>query len=335
MSGSLRKRKKSWQFEYMYKGVRYSGKASFEEAPTEKKAKQLLEEFCLGIRKGNYSNMSSYTFEDVALLWLEQVAKPNYSPIVTKNYIKNLNNHTLPYFANRKIADINSLMITDFINYLQAKNTSYKYRENKPLKNETIKTIYKNFHTIMKFAYNNDIIFSNPCDKVKLQLPKEIETSKHYYDKNEYHKLLELLENEPLDKQVAIQLALKTGMRRSELFGLKWEDIDLVDKVIVCNKTRQKIGNSMRIMATKTASSNRTISIPDSLVNLLTKYKSDTEFVLNMDYDSLTSWFRNWTRKNRLEHIKFHDLRHTHATLLLAERSGYKDHTKKTWTFQH
>ena len=320
MSGTLRKRKASWQFEYMYKGVRYNGKASFDEAPTEKKAKQLLEEFCINIRKGDFANTSDYTFADVALLWLEQVAKPNYSPIVTKNYIKNLNNHTLPYFANKKIADINSLMITDFINTLQSKNTSYIYRENKPLKNETIKTIYKNFHTIMKYAYTNDIITSNPCDKVKLQLPKEIETSKHYYDKSEYHKLLDLLEREPIDKQVAIQLAIKTGMRRSELFGLKWCDIDLDNKVIECNKTRQKIGNSMRIMATKNASSNRTISIPNSLVNLLKQYKTDTEFVLNMDYDSLTSWFRHWTRRNGLEHIKFHDLRHTHATLLLAER---------------
>lgn len=329
MSGTLRKRKKSWQFEYMYKGVRYNSKASFDEAPTLTKARQLLEEFCNDIRKGSYRNVENYTFEDVALLWLEQVAKPNYSPIVTKNYVKNLNNHTLPYFANVKIADISSLMIKDFINTLQSTNTSFAYRDNKPLKNETIKTIYKNFHTIMKYAYINDIIASNPCDKVKLQLPKQIQLEKHYYNLEEYHKLLDLLEDEPLDKQVAIQLALKTGMRRSELWGLKWQDVDLDNKLIVCNKTRQKINNSMRILPTKTASSIRTISIPKSLVELLEQYKTDNEFVLNMDYDSLTTWFRRWCKRNNLPHIKFHDLRHTHATLLLAEGVDVKTIQKR------
>lgn len=329
MSGSLRKRKSSWQFCYMYKGSKYYGKATFKEAPTEKRAKILLEEFCNSVRKGTFIGYNFYTFEDVAKLWLDQVAMPNYSPIVTKNYIKNLNNHTIPYFSNRRIEDINSLMITDFINSLQTKNTSFKYRENKPLKNETIKTIYKNFRTIMQYAYTNDIIPSNPCDKVKLQLAKQVETSKHYYTKEEYHKLLDLLQNEPLDKQVAIQLAIKTGMRRSELFGLKWQDVDLVNKVIVCNKTRQKIDNSMRIMATKNKSSNRVISIPASLVKLLKKYKTDTEFVLNMDYDSITTWFRRWCKKHDLPHIKFHDLRHTHATLLLSEGVDVKTIQKR------
>lgn len=344
MSGTLIKRKKSWKFEYMYKGVRYNSKVSFDEAPTEKRAKQLLEEFCNKVRKGSYRDVVNYTFEDVALLWLDQIAKPNYSPIVTKNYIKNLNNHTLPFFSNVKISDINSLMVQDFINSLQAKNTSYEYRENKKMKNETIKTIYKNFHTIMKYAYNNDMIATNPCDKIKLQLQKEVETEKHYYNKEEYHKLLELLEKEPIDKQVAIQLALKTGMRRSELWGLKWQDVDLANKVITCNKTRQKIANSMQILPTKTPSSIRTISIPSSLADLLKKYKSDSDFILNMDYDSLTAWFRRWTKRNGLEHIKFHDLRHTHATLLLAEgvdiktiqkRLGHSDIHTTLQTYAH
>ena len=85
----------------------------------------------------------------------------------------------------------------------------------------------------------------------------------------------------------------------------------------------------MRVLPTKNASSIRTISIPDSLVSLLQSYKSDTEFVLNMDYDSLTAWFREWLKRNGLEHIKFHDLRHTHATLLLSEGIDIKTIQKR------
>lgn len=329
MSGYLRKRKASWQFSYMYKGNKYNGSASFEEAPTEKRAKELLEDFCNTVRKGAYRDISNYTFEDVALLWIKQVASPSYSPNVIRSYVRNLNNHTIPFFARYRIVDINSLIINDFINELKTKKTLYANRENKPLTNETIKTIYKTFHTIMQWAYTNDLITSNPCDKVKLNLKREVETKKHYYNVEEYHRLLELLEDEPIDKQVAIQLALKTGMRRSELFGLKWEDINLDDKVIACNKTRQKIGNIYAILPTKTISSKRTISIPDSLVELLKKYKNDSEFVLNMDYDCLTAWFRKWLKRKGLPHITFHDLRHTHATLLLAEGIDVKTIQKR------
>ena len=220
-------------------------------------------------------------------------------------------------------------MITDFINELKKKKTAYSNRENKPLANETIRSIYKNFRTIITWCYTNDLIVTNPCDKVKLTFKRDVEVKKHYYDIEEYHRLMELLSKEPLDKQVAIQLALKTGMRRSELFGLKWEDIDLDNKLVACNKTRQKIGNTYQIMPTKTNGSRRVISIPDSLAELLKEYKTDTEFVLNMDYDCLTAWFRKWLKRKDLPHITFHDLRHTHATLLLAEGVDVKTIQKR------
>ena len=331
MSGSIRKRKSSWQFTYMYKGNKYYGKASFEEAPTEKKAKELLEEFCRDIRKGDFSNTSNYTFEDIAKLWLTQIAMPNYSPIVVTNYVRNLNNHILPYFGDYNIAQITPLDINSFVNTLQSKQTMFQNRLNKPLSNRTIDKLYKITHTIVKYAYTTDIINSDPFSKAPLKLKKEVkEDDKHYYTIQEYKLLQKELKKEPVEKQLIVELAVQTGLRRSEIFGLKWKDIDLKDKTININKTRQKINGTMQVLPTKTGSSSRIISMPPSMVELFRSYKNNNEFIFNnVDYDCFTSWFRYWQQRHGLPRIKFHDLRHTHATLLLQKGVDVKTIQKR------
>ena len=94
------------------------------------------------------------------------------------------------------------------------------------------------------------------------------------------------------------------------------------------NKTRQKVKNEMVELPCKTASSVRTISIPDSIINLLKQYRSSfksTKYIFeNIDYDAITAWFREWEVKKGLPRIRFHDLRHTHATLLLYAGTDIK-----------
>ena len=332
MSGSLKKRNKSWLLSYMYEGVRYNRSIPIEDAKTEKKARQFLDEFCADVRKSNFKSTSSYTFEEVADLWLKQVVSPNYSPLCLNCYIKNLNNHILPVFANRKIGSINSLEINEFIKDLKLKKTNYANRENHKLSNGTIEKIYHIFHTVIQYAYENDIIEKNPCDKVKLNLKKQNDSTIHYYTVDEYNHLLEELQKEDINKRVAIEIAIKTGLRRSEIFGLKWTDIDFATSMLSVNKTRQKSQSKMYEMATKTYSSIRTISIPDSLCDLLKEYHKthNKEYILeDLDYDNLTAWFRYWQEKHYLPRIKFHDLRHTHATLLLSQGVDIKTIQKR------
>ena len=333
MSGSIKKRSKSWQFEYMYEGVRYNKSIPIELAPTEKKARQYLEEFCLDVRKNQFSQASNYTFESVADLWLRQVVSPNYSPLCLNCYIKNLNNHILPVFGARKMASINSLEINEFIKDLKCKKTQYANRENHALSNGTIEKIYHILHTIIQYAFDNDIIDKNPCDKVKLNLKKQNDSEIHYYTIDEYNHLLEELKNEDITKRLAVEIAIKTGLRRSEIFGLKWSDIDFTNNIMSVNKTRQKSQNKMLELTTKTYSSIRDITIPDSLSELLKEYyleHKDNEYILqDIDYDNLTAWFRYWQEKHNLPRIKFHDLRHTHATLLLSQGVDIKTIQKR------
>lgn len=332
MSGTLQKRKKSWLLGYMYEGKRYYKSIPFEQAKTEKQARRFLEEFCIDIRKSNFSDITNYSFAGVTDLWLKQVVSPNYSPLCLNCYIKNLNNHILPVFASRKIASINSLEINEFIKDLKLKETNYANRENHKLSNGTIEKIYHIFHTIIQYAYDNDIIAKNPCDKIKLNLKKQEDGTIHYYTIEQYNHLLEELKKEDITKRLVIEMAIKTGLRRSELFGLQWQDINFGTSILSVNKTRQKVQNKMYEMATKTYSSKRDISIPASLTELLKEYHKthNGEYILqDIDYDNVTAWFRYWQEKHGLPRIKFHDLRHTHATILLSQGVDIKTIQKR------
>ncbi len=325
MAGTLRKKGGSYQFEYTYKGKRHYGSITCDEVKNEKEAREKLEEFCVEVRKGNYIN-KDYSFFEFTSIWLKEVVKPNFSPTTLSAYIKHLNNRILPKLGNYKLTDITPLLINSFINELKEGKTMFATRENKPLAKGTIQKIYNIIRAILQKAFEYELINGNPCKKVKLNLNNiESEKSKeeniHYYDKPTYLKALKILEKEELGKRLVIETALKTGLRRSEIWGLTWEDVDFEKKEITVNKSRQKINGEMKVCHCKTKSSVRKISIPQSLVQLLEEYKiesQNTEFIFeNLNIDTIPVWFKNWQIKNEIKRIRFHDLRHTHATLLL------------------
>lgn len=131
-------------------------------------------------------------------------------------------------------------------------------------------------------------------------------------------------------------LALNTGMRQGELLGLLWDDIDFEKKVIKVRHTI--IAGSKEIQeSTKTASSRRVIELSDTVVHLLKKHKTkqaEQRLKLGTGYQNmnlvnaslvgtpinpknLRRNFYNLIKKASVPQIRFHDLRHTHASLML------------------
>lgn len=321
MAGSLRKKGNKYEFSYMFKGQRYFGSIGINEVKSEKEANNKLQEFCTEVRKGMFIN-TDYTFLEFSKIWLEQYIKPNFSYSALVCDVKYLNNRILPTLGNYKLAEITPMILNDFVIKIKSSETQYKTRKNHKVSNNTIQKIYNIVRAILNFAFKMDLIRYNPCSKVQLNLNKEVINSNdiHYYDNNQYHLLLNLLKHEDIHKRTIIETAVKTGLRRSELFGLKWNDIDFNNRTLSVNKTRQIIKNKMTELPCKTDSSIRTISISPSLVELLQEYHKmcDSEYIFeNINMDSITAWFRYWQEPHGLPRIKFHDLRHTHATLLL------------------
>lgn len=311
----------SWRFECMVKGKRFTKTyKTYNETKTEVQKKFI--EWKMQCDKDMFVN-SVYSFKEFAEVWLKEYCR-DYSPIVTKHYVFNLNNWVYPKLGSYKLQDITPMVLDNFISYLKEGTTKYKTREPKKLSNATIRKIYATVHTIITTAFQKNLINTNPCDKVKLDLKQPIKPEKvHNYDIDTYKKVLGMLQRETSDCARVVEFALKTGLRRSEIFGLNWNDIDFEKGQLSVNKTLQKVDRKMVVMPCKSRSSVRDISMPASVMILLKKYKSShpNNFYVfsNVDYDGVTAWFRSWQREKGIERIKFHDLRHTHASLLLYQ----------------
>jgi len=354
MAGTIEKLKSdNYRLRYMFRGNRYSETIKIENVrnKNDKRLQLALADFVERVEKGNYAN-TKYTFTEFTKLWLDNKARIECTPTVINKYLSYLNNRFLPYIGSYKINEINSIMLTSYFNELKNSKTMYSDRkENKTISKSTVDKIHRIVNAIFQYAYELEVIEKNPCSRLKIKFENDISNEEqiHYYDKATYLKVLELLKNESLEHRTIIETALKTGLRRSELWGLTWNDLDFDKKTLTVNKSRHKLAHGdMYTKSTKTKTSKRTIVIPDSLIELLKLYKDkyyNNEYIFeNMSIDGVPAWFSKWQVKNNIPRIKFHDLRHTHATLLLLQgidlktiqhRLGHSDISMTMNTYTH
>jgi integrase len=258
---------------------------------------------------------------------------------ITKNtatsYRWTLTKYIVPYFAPLKL---NLTQVTT--QHLQGYYTS-KQREG--LSPSTIKKQSVILHSALKSAYQRDLIPRNPADKV--ELPRQAKQDKFKgkaYTAEQAHVLLTAMADDVL--YPAILLALFYGLRRSEVCGLRWQDIDFdAETMTICN-TRTQVKVVREQERTKSAASRRTLALIDSTIPTLRTIRKEqlerrmlmgSEYHIN-DYvcvwpdgrpllpESVTHHFRDFLIKNNLPLIRFHDLRHTAGSLLLESGASIK-----------
>ena len=192
------------------------------------------------------------------------------------------------------------------------------------------------------YAVRIDLIASNPVDKVDRPKPQAFMAS--YYSAEEMEKLFEVAQGHKLE--LIIQLAAFYGLRRAEVMGLRWEAIDFEAKTLTIRHivTSTRIdGKKISVEAdrAKTKSSLRTLPLVDPIAERLKAVKEQQEYnqkicgnCYNQEYlgyvfvdamgnliqpDSVTTGFPQLLKENGLRRIRFHDLRHSCASLLLKE----------------
>ncbi|WP_146553973.1 site-specific integrase [Rummeliibacillus sp. SL167] len=148
------------------------------------------------------------------------------------------------------------------------------------------------------------------------------------------YKCVEALKNEPLDFRVPVYLGLSLGLRRGEIFGLTWDRVDFKAKTITID--RQLIHPKDGLTKPKTNNSNRILPIPDILLDLLKKHRASQTVIspLNLvnsnehgGYASpnyFTKKFKRFLQENDLPIIRFHDTRHSNASISLASGNPFK-----------
>jgi integrase len=318
---------------------------SFGPFKTKTEAKKELIKIRTQVMEGTYFKPSAQDFESFINEWFETVYCQDKSEttIETRRYI--IDGHLIPYFKKMPIKDINTRVIDTFFAELRKngryprKKTEHEEKENKDLSESYLHIIFSLLNQAFKKAVAWGLIKANPMENAQKISVKNNKSKKNKaWTKEEVNIFLEAASKKGLVAPFLVDVV--TGLRRGELLGLKWEDIDFKSKTITINGTlyRRK-GEGLKYKPkTKTDSSdNRVIPIPDAIVEVLQKekalqdemkeklgnsYNSENFVFINdkgrpIDPDYLTRKFREIVKTLNVKKITLHGLRHTAATLLM------------------
>ena len=218
----------------------------------------------------------------------------------------------------------------------------YDYLYNKGLGGNTILHYHANIRKALDTAMKLDIIPTNPADKI--ERPKKEKFIGDYYNLEELQLLFEKSKGDPLE--IVILIASFYGLRRSEVLGLKWSAFDFINNTItIKHKVVETIVEDKRTLLmkdkTKNSSSYRSLPLVSEIKETLLAHKKNIErnkLLCGNSYNKkykdyifvdstgkiyrpeyITDHFSLLLKKNNLRHIRFHDLRHSCASLLLAK----------------
>lgn len=285
---------------------------------------------------------SNVLFSNYLSQWLN-LMKNSVEISTYSGYVANIERRIIPYFnefhPNLLLCEVTPKHIQEYYTFEM---------EERGVSANTVIHRHANIRKALQYAYKMGIIDSNPADKI--QRPKKTKYIGKYYNEDELATLFEKVKGDYLE--LAVILASFYGLRRSEVIGLKWSAIDFKNKTITISHTVTQAtidGKCMVIKkdSTKSKSSFRTLPLVPRFEELLYRLKAQQEEhrtlcgnVYNTEYTEyvyvnalgelikpnyITQRFPEFLEKNNLKRIRFHDLRHSCASLLYANGVGLKD----------
>lgn len=292
------------------------------------------------VKSGNFYD-SNMTFEALSKKWMDEYARQKLAPMTITSYTYLLMRINKA-IGHKKLKEIKPLHLNSFYSNLREKGTKHDVK-GKPMKDASLapKTILEHHRlisNILSYAVKWQLVESNVAsyaDPPKLS-HKEISI----LDEQQLKRLLSLLGDVPQPYGTMIKLLLYTGLRRGELMGLEWKDIDLDKGLMQIVRTSQYIGSKTIITKDpKTASGRRKLTLSRSACNMLREYKAwqttqrlqigdqwvctDRLFTAwngaPMYPDTISSWFTDFLNKSDFPKVSLHSLRHSNASMMIAE----------------
>lgn len=244
-----------------------------------------------------------------------------------ESYQCNYDVHIKPYFKDKKLTlgDVQPRMI-------------YKYVQDKQAEGQSSKSIRKHLvvlNGVFKQAVALGELKHNPCSEITVKNNNDEPFEGKAYDSETAKKLLKAVKGDPIEP--AVYLGLFLGLRRSEVVGLRWKDVDFENNLITIRNTVVRFTTVSELEKTKSRASKRNLYMPSALKKYLEevwanqeearkvigrKY-SDEEHILQWADGStyspsyVTHRFKKVLKSNNLPEIRFHDLRHTAGSLLI------------------
>lgn len=299
----------------------------------KRKAEQALNKLVAEYESKKTDIFIKQTFSDFMGEWLK-VIKASVKTNTYNGYKFHYDKHIKPYFdkIGVAVADLTPMHIQDY----------YNSKISEGLSATTVKRQHANIHKALDYALKMNLIPYNPADRVTL--PKREHYTGKFYDENQLKQLMELCKGTTIES--CVFLTINYGFRRSEVLGLKWSAVNFTENTITVNHTAvSSIGGVIYEDTTKTKASLRTLPLTDSvkayLLNLKAKQKDmeqkfgncyhESEYICRRDDgheilpDYVTHKFAKILAKSDLPKIRFHDLRHSAASLLINSGFNLKE----------
>ena len=310
-----------------------------EEKNNKKKAEKFLRDTLQTYENTTNISQSEILFSEYIKLWLNSV-KLSVDEITYQGYAIVANSQIIPYFENKniKLCNLNRENIQEYINI---KSENGKLNGKGGLSPKTMKTHKLIIQLVIKEAIKNDLIAKNPCEYVVL--PKMQRREPQFYSETQITEFFSRIKDEEI--YALLYITVVYGLRRSEVLGLKWDSVNFENKTITIKHTVVCCTQLVEKDSTKTNSSYRTFPLMNEVECLLLKLKekenanrmlfgsayNNNEYIFKWDDgrpylpDYVTKKFQKLLKKYNLPHIRFHDLRHSCASLLISKGFTLKD----------
>lgn len=343
MTGSLQIKKDMY---YIVINLRENGKRKQKWISTglavkgnKRQAEKLLRDTLLAYEITPDHASDTTPFADCIRLWL-QCAQRRVDTVTFQGYELMAKSQVIPWFESYSIAlkDVDLKLLQTFFDEKAATGR----KDGKGGLSPASLRQYKNIiHQTLNEAVKNGIIPSNPCHFV--ELPKKQRYESDYYSAEQLKQLFNVIQDDPL--YPLIKITALYGLRRSEVLGLKWDCIDFDSNTITIRRTVTRVTTTVEKDKTKNSASRRSFPLtPEARQIFLAARGSEAEArnrcgkeYIENDYvfkwyngkpfspDYVSAHFSLLLKKHGLPHIRFHELRHSCASLLLNSGFSLKD----------
>jgi len=292
------------------------------------------------LKQGNLVVDDRVTVSEFIDRYFNDVARHNLRPKTLESYESLIRIHIKPGLGHYRLSALNPLIIQKF----------YSDKLNAGLSKRTVQFIHSILHKALNQALRLGLVYRNVTDLVDHPNPKR--KAPEVWSIEEVKKFLNAVKDHRFF--VIYLLSVYLGMREGEVLGIYFEDVDILHRTIHVKHAVQALKGGLVVTEPKTESSKRAVSIPSSIISILTDYlyvqKRNQGLIFTTSSGkpisprNLVRHFKSAIKETGLPNIRFHDLRHTHASLLLAagvhpkivqERLGHSQISLTLDTYSH
>ena len=236
-------------------------------------------------------------------------------PTTIENKRNIIEGKLLPYFSRLKVCDIDTIKVRKWQNEL----ISFRDEAGKPYSQTYLKTVNNQMSAIMNYAVKHYGLASNPC-RAAGSIGKSHAEEMKFWTQEQYELFSKSIQKSAI--KLAFDILFYSGIREGELLALTPSDI-LPNKRISINKNYAKVNGQELFLIPKTSKSKRDVAIPDFLYSDIQEYVSKlygiepNDRIFYFTKYALGKEIKRGARKAGLPEIRVHDLRHSHASMLI------------------